>query len=138
MDEKVNKDEDRRKKISEELDQLRKNFETARNELEKQINERGQIQQKSEEFALVFKDKENIKENIVKEIKQQVKELYELRKNQDEQNQMKGEYEIERKKLDEQLIKMKQALTLALTKMNQVEKHNDKLRNRITMLKEST
>jgi hypothetical protein len=33
---------------------------------------------------------------------------------------------------------MKMTMTAASTKMNQVEKHNDKLRNKITILRETT
>ena len=72
MEEKVQKDDDRRKKIGNELEQLRKNFEIARAEQEKQIQEKTVVQLKNDEFINVYKDKETLKENLVKEIKQQV------------------------------------------------------------------
>ena len=43
IEEKVQKDDDRRKKILEELDNLRKNYENARKDYEKQVEERNLI-----------------------------------------------------------------------------------------------
>ena len=70
MEEKVQKDEDRRKKIANELDSLRKNYENAKNDLDKLMTELNIVKLKKEEFQNVDKEKENLKENLVKEIRQ--------------------------------------------------------------------
>jgi len=69
MEEKVQKDEDRRKKIANELDSLRKNYENAKNDLDKLMTELNIVKLKKEEFQNVDKEKENLKENLVKEIR---------------------------------------------------------------------
>ena len=61
-----------------------------------------------------------------------------MRKSLEEQTLVKQDFELDRKRLDDQLSRQKMNLTAATTKMNQIEKHNDKLRNKIVMLKETT
>ena len=86
IEEKVQKDDDRRKKILEELENLRKNYENARRDYDKQVEERNLIHQKMNELNAISKEKDELKEKIQKDIKLQIKEINEMRKNVEQQN----------------------------------------------------
>ena len=65
----------------EELENLRKNYENARRDYDKQVEERNLIHQKMNELNAISKEKDELKEKIQKDIKLQIKEINEMRKN---------------------------------------------------------
>ncbi|CAD8061474.1 unnamed protein product [Paramecium sonneborni] len=131
MQEKVDKDEQRRNNINEELEQLRQNYIKTKKEYEKQKEDlsKVQIELKKQTETLQKKDEDKeIEENELRKLRDQVAEVKKIHK---EIMNKKEENEDIRESNEAEIIKLKNEKNNARTHLNQVEKKNNNLNKKL-------
>ncbi|CAD8053515.1 unnamed protein product [Paramecium sonneborni] len=131
MQEKVDKDEQRRNNINEELEQLRQNYNKTKKEYEKQKEDlsKVQIELKKQTETLQKKDEDKeIEENELRKLRDQVAEVKKIHK---EIMNKKEENEDIRESNEAEIIKLKNEKNNARTHLNQIEKKNNNLNKKL-------
>ncbi|CAD8139037.1 unnamed protein product [Paramecium octaurelia] len=131
MQEKVDKDEQRRNNINEELEQLRQNYIKTKKEYEKQKEDlsKVQVELKKQTETLQKKDiDKEIEENELKNLRDQVTDVKKIYK---EIMAKKEENEDIRESNEAEIIKLKNEKNNARTHLNQIEKKNNNLNKKL-------
>ncbi|CAK85366.1 unnamed protein product (macronuclear) [Paramecium tetraurelia] len=131
MQEKVDKDEQRRNNINEELEQLRQNYIKTKKEYEKQKEDlsKVQVELKKQTETLQKKDiDKEIEENELKNLRDQVTDVKKIYK---EIMTKKEENEDIRESNEAEIIKLKNEKNNARTHLNQIEKKNNNLNKKL-------
>lgn len=129
MEEKVSKDIDREKKLQDELNQLKNNFDLQRKELEKLTRDKHLAIEEKEDKNVKMRTLEEKQEQFQKDIANLNQSLIEYEQKYKEQTKIKRELMAEKNEYRKQIEQRKKELTEQNTRNTQLEKRLNKLKN---------
>ncbi|KAM3144477.1 hypothetical protein pb186bvf_003346 [Paramecium bursaria] len=131
---KVVKDDERKKKIQDELEQIKKNYDSEKKNYEKQVGDRDILKNDLDKLMKDYSEKQQLKLINDKTYDAQRKRLEELKDNYEKMVMEKEQLERLRRQQDDEIVHLKKELISSRTKQNQIQKHNDKYNNEIKNL----